>query len=126
MFSTTSTSTNWVAVAVAVGDGNPTDQSRRLVADTPASLPNLDADNPDVRQAITSSRFSNAERNVYFMGRRVTRRELRGKRGWPGAYAVGALRARPPAGVEVAYVEGFVGRNRGTLLGIVRGAFDPT
>ena len=37
--------------------------------------------------------------------------------------AVGALRARPPAGVEVAYVEGFVGRNRGTLLGIVRGAF---
>jgi hypothetical protein len=37
--------------------------------------------------------------------------------------AVGALRARPPAGVEIAYVEGFVGRNRGTLLGIVRGAF---
>ena len=37
--------------------------------------------------------------------------------------AVGVLRARPPAGVDVAYVEGFVGRNRGTLLGIVRGAF---
>ena len=37
--------------------------------------------------------------------------------------AVGALRARPPAGVEAAYVERFVGRNRGTLLGIVRGAF---
>ena len=37
--------------------------------------------------------------------------------------AVGALRARPPAGVDVAYVEGFVGRNRGALLGIVRGAF---
>ena len=37
--------------------------------------------------------------------------------------SVGALRARPPAGVEVGYVKGFVGRNRGTLLGIVRGAF---
>ncbi len=37
--------------------------------------------------------------------------------------AVSALRARPPAGVEVAYVEGFVGRNRGALLGIVKGAF---
>lgn len=37
--------------------------------------------------------------------------------------AVAALRARPPAGVEVAYVDGFVERHRGTLLGIVRGAF---
>ena len=37
--------------------------------------------------------------------------------------AVGAMRARPPAGVDAAYVEGFVGRNRGALLGIVRGAF---
>ncbi len=40
--------------------------------------------------------------------------------------AVGALRARPPAGVELAYVEGFVGRNRAALLGIVRGAFGRT
>jgi hypothetical protein len=37
--------------------------------------------------------------------------------------AVGALRARPPYGVEPEYVAGFVARNRGTLLGIVRGAF---
>jgi hypothetical protein len=37
--------------------------------------------------------------------------------------AVGALRARPPAGVEPDYVAGFVARNRGALLGIVRGAF---
>jgi hypothetical protein len=37
--------------------------------------------------------------------------------------AVGALRARPPAGVEAAYVDGFVTRNRGALLGIVRNAF---
>jgi hypothetical protein len=37
--------------------------------------------------------------------------------------AVGALRARPPYGVEPAYVEGFVARNREALLGIVRGAF---
>ncbi len=37
--------------------------------------------------------------------------------------AVGALRAAPPAGVEAEYVVGFVGRNRGTLLGIVRGVF---
>ena len=37
--------------------------------------------------------------------------------------AIGALRARPPAGVEVAYIDGFLARNRGTLLGIVRGAF---
>jgi hypothetical protein len=37
--------------------------------------------------------------------------------------AVGALRARPPAGVSAEYVAGFVGRNRGVLLGIVRGAF---
>ena len=37
--------------------------------------------------------------------------------------AVGALRARPPAGVEVAYIDGFIARSRGTLLGIVRGAF---
>jgi hypothetical protein len=37
--------------------------------------------------------------------------------------AVGALRARPPYGVEPEYVAGFVARNRGALLGIVRGAF---
>ena len=37
--------------------------------------------------------------------------------------AVGVLRARPPVGVEVAYIDGFLARNRGTLLGIVRGAF---
>ncbi|MDP2314852.1 MAG: hypothetical protein Q8P41_18265 [Pseudomonadota bacterium] len=37
--------------------------------------------------------------------------------------AVGALWAAPPPGIEPAYVEGFVARNRGTLLGIVRGAF---
>ena len=37
--------------------------------------------------------------------------------------AVGALRTRPPYGVEPAYVEGFVVRNREALLGIVRGAF---
>jgi hypothetical protein len=37
--------------------------------------------------------------------------------------AVGVLRARPPFGVEAAYVDGFVGRNRRVLLGIVRGAF---
>ncbi len=37
--------------------------------------------------------------------------------------AVAALRARPPKGVEVAYIDGFVGRNRGALLGTVRGAF---
>jgi len=39
--------------------------------------------------------------------------------------AAGALRARPPEGVDGAYVEGFLVRNRGTLLGIVRGAFVP-
>ena len=37
--------------------------------------------------------------------------------------AVGALRAQPPYGVEPEYVAGFVARNRGALLGIVRGAF---
>lgn len=37
--------------------------------------------------------------------------------------AIGALRARPPVGVDAEYVTGFVARNRGTLLGIVRGAF---
>ena len=37
--------------------------------------------------------------------------------------AVGALRVAPPAGVDAAYIEGFVGRNRGTLLGIVREVF---
>jgi hypothetical protein len=37
--------------------------------------------------------------------------------------AVGALRARPPYGVEPEYVAGFVARNRGALLGLVRGAF---
>ncbi len=37
--------------------------------------------------------------------------------------AIGALRARPPVGVDAEYVAGFVARNRGTLLGIVRGAF---
>jgi hypothetical protein len=37
--------------------------------------------------------------------------------------AIGVLRARPPAGVEAAYIEGFVRRTRGALLGIVRGAF---
>jgi hypothetical protein len=31
-----------------------------------------------------------------------------------------ALQARPPAGVDAAYVAGFVGRNRGVLVGIVR------
>ena len=36
--------------------------------------------------------------------------------------AVGALLARPPAGVDEAYVRGFLGRNRGELRGIVRGA----
>lgn len=39
--------------------------------------------------------------------------------------AVAALRARPPAGVEGEYVAGFVERNRGALLLIVRGAFGP-
>lgn len=37
--------------------------------------------------------------------------------------AVAALRARPPAGVEPEYVEGFVQRNRGALVGLVRSAF---
>jgi hypothetical protein len=37
--------------------------------------------------------------------------------------AVGALRARPPDGVEPDYVAGFVARNRGALLGIVQEAF---
>jgi hypothetical protein len=37
--------------------------------------------------------------------------------------AVAALRAQPPVGVEVGYVEGFVERNRGVLMGIVRRAF---
>ena len=39
--------------------------------------------------------------------------------------AVGVLRARPPAGIEGAYIDGFLARNRGTLIGIVRGAFGP-
>ena len=37
--------------------------------------------------------------------------------------AADVLRARPPVGVEVAYIDGFLARNRGALLGIVRGAF---
>lgn len=37
--------------------------------------------------------------------------------------AVGALWAAPPPGIDPEYVEGFVARHRGTLLGIVRGAF---
>jgi hypothetical protein len=37
--------------------------------------------------------------------------------------AIGVLRARPPAGAEVAYIEGFVARNRGVLLGFVRQSF---
>ena len=37
--------------------------------------------------------------------------------------AVGSLRANPPAGVEAAYIDGFIGRNRTALLGIVREAF---
>ena len=37
--------------------------------------------------------------------------------------AAGALRARPPAGVDVAYVEGFLARNRDQLLAIVAAAF---
>jgi hypothetical protein len=37
--------------------------------------------------------------------------------------AVAALRAQPPAGVEVDYIDGFVGRNRGVLVEVVRGAF---
>lgn len=37
--------------------------------------------------------------------------------------AVGALRASPPYGVEPEYVAGFVARNRGAPLGIVRGTF---
>ena len=37
--------------------------------------------------------------------------------------AIGVLRARPPMGVDLDYVAGFVARNRGALLGIVRGAF---
>lgn len=37
--------------------------------------------------------------------------------------AVGALWAAPPAGIDPVYVEGFVARNRGALLAIVRGAF---
>jgi hypothetical protein len=37
--------------------------------------------------------------------------------------AIGVLRERPPAGVEAAYIDGFVGRNRTALLGIMRGAF---
>lgn len=39
------------------------------------------------------------------------------------AVAVAALRAGPPAGVGLEYIDGFVERNRGTLLGIVREAF---
>ena len=37
--------------------------------------------------------------------------------------AAGALRARPPAGVDAAYVEGFLARNRHQLLAIVAAAF---
>ena len=37
--------------------------------------------------------------------------------------AVAALRARPPVGVEVDYIDGFVVRNRGVLVEVVRGAF---
>jgi hypothetical protein len=37
--------------------------------------------------------------------------------------AVAALRAQPPAGVEVDYIDGFVGRNRGVRVEVVRGAF---
>jgi hypothetical protein len=37
--------------------------------------------------------------------------------------AIAALRARPPEGVDAAYLDGFVTRNRAALLGIVRGAF---
>jgi hypothetical protein len=37
--------------------------------------------------------------------------------------AVGALLASPPRGVDASYVEGFVARNRATLLQIVDGAF---
>lgn len=36
---------------------------------------------------------------------------------------VGVLRARPPAGVDAGYVEGFVARNRAGMLEVVRGAF---
>lgn len=37
--------------------------------------------------------------------------------------AVGVRRARPPPGGEGAYIDGFLAPNRGTLIGIVRGAF---
>jgi hypothetical protein len=37
--------------------------------------------------------------------------------------AVATLRTRLPVGVEADYVDGFVERNRGALLGMVRGAF---
>ena len=36
--------------------------------------------------------------------------------------AIEVLRARPPVGVDAAYIEGFLARNRGVLIGIVRGA----
>ena len=55
----------------------------------------------------------------------------RAQRGVPGGdragrllgVAIAALRARPPEGVDAAYLDGFVTRNRAALLGIVRGAF---
>jgi predicted outer membrane protein len=36
--------------------------------------------------------------------------------------ALVALRARPPAGVDAAYVDGFVSRHRETLRGLLEGA----
>ncbi|MFH1467814.1 MAG: hypothetical protein ABIO70_25745 [Pseudomonadota bacterium] len=38
--------------------------------------------------------------------------------------AVASLRARPPAGVDRGYLEGFVVRHRAALLGAVRGALE--
>ena len=38
--------------------------------------------------------------------------------------AAGALRARPPAGVDAAYLDGFVQRHRGRLRGLVQAALD--
>ena len=37
--------------------------------------------------------------------------------------AIGALRAKPPVGVEAAYIEGFVARSRPFLTRLMRGAF---
>jgi hypothetical protein len=91
-------------------------------------LVSMDTVRADIHHNVLPPKGKRAGHHTTRLRDAIDRRRTRLLRGGDRAErlleaAVGALRAAPPAGIEADYVGGFVARNRGALLGIVRGAF---